>query len=117
MRIFVFDTQFREVATTFAASGSATDMLMNHTGTRLYVLTADSVVLFDTAANTEVRRQLVRPNGRLNSIALSTDGGSLFVNPELGTSLFRLNSETLSIIEEIPRSTTAPDLSIIFVVP
>jgi len=93
MRAFVIDTALREVVATITANISPTDVLMNHTGTRFYVLTTDSVVVFDTATNTEVRRQLIRPNGRLNSMALSLDGGSLFVNDEFAASLLRLDSK------------------------
>jgi hypothetical protein len=66
---------------------------------------------------TEVARILVRANGRLNRLALSLDGGSLFVNAELLPLVFRIDTGSNRLDEEIRTGQNNPDSSMIFVTP
>ena len=74
-------------------------------------------VAADTATVTEAARVLVRANGRLNRLALSLDGGSLFVNAELLPLVFRIDTGSNRVEEEIRTGQNNPDSSMIFVTP
>lgn len=119
-RVFVIDTFTREqVAMLIVPNSSFRDLLVDYTGSKLYLLNQTSLVVYDTATLTESGRLTVRANGRLNNMALSIDGGSLFINDELSTSIVRVDTGTLRVAEDItfPGRTTAPDLSMLLIVP
>jgi hypothetical protein len=59
----------------------------------------------------------VLANGGLNRLALSLDGGSLFVNPELRPLVFRIDTATNEVVEQIPFGTENPDSSMVFLTP
>jgi DNA-binding beta-propeller fold protein YncE len=119
-RVFVIDTLTREQSATFIVAGSSIrDLLVDHTGSRLYLLNETSLVVYDTATLTEAGRLTVRENGQFNNMALSLDGGSLFLNDEFSASMVRVETATLRVAEDLsfPGSTTAPDSSLLFIVP
>jgi DNA-binding beta-propeller fold protein YncE len=119
-RVFVLDTLTREQIATFVVPNSSfRDLLVDYPGSRLYLLNQTSLVVYDTATLTEIGRVTVRASGRLNKMALSIDGGSLFINDEFSTSVVRVETATLRVAEDIsfPGSTTAPDSSMLFIVP
>lgn len=118
-RVFVLDTFTREQSALLTvANSSFRDLLLDHTGTRLYLLNQTSLVVIDTATLAETGRLTVRANARLNSMSLSLDGGSLFINDEFSTSIVRVDTATLRVAEEITfAGRPAPDTSMLFVVP
>ena len=118
-RIFVLDTLTREqVAMLIVPNSSFRDLLVDHTGSRLYLLNQNSLVVYDIATLTETGRLTPRANGRFNNMALSLDGGSLFLNDEFSTSIVRVDTDPLRVAEDISftRAKT-PDSSMVFIVP
>lgn len=118
-RVFVVDTFTREQSATFIVANSAfRDLLVDYTGSKLYLLNQTSLVVYDTATLTEVGRLTIRANGRLNNMALSIDGRSLFVNDELSPTIVRVDTANLRIAGDISFPTrTAPHSSMTFIVP
>jgi DNA-binding beta-propeller fold protein YncE len=114
-RVFVLDTATRTQAGLITPPASVRDILLDRTGTRLYVLTAATLIVYDTATNLEEARIPLPANARLNSLALSIDGGSLFVNDQNSTRLIRIDTATDRIAEEIPVLDSVPPFSIMFV--
>jgi hypothetical protein len=116
-RIFPIDTLTRTAGTFFLAPAALRDILVDHTGTRLYVLTQDTVVVYDTATNLELARTLVRANARLNALTLSLDGRVLSVNDQRAPSILRLDTRFLSPMGEWTVPAPPMDFSVIFTVP
>jgi DNA-binding beta-propeller fold protein YncE len=118
-RIYVFDTAERELTATFVAPGSSRDLLVDYTGSRLYVLTQNSVIAYDTAVNEETGRLLVRQNARLNVIGQSPEGRSLFVNDEISNIVYRIDKRNLQIAGELNtgQGDPPPDVSWMVVIP
>jgi hypothetical protein len=118
-RVFVLDTMTREqVAVLTVANSSFRDLLVDHTGSRLYLLNQNSLVVYDTATLTETGRLTPRANGRFNNMALSIDGGSLFLNDEFSTSIVRVETDPLRVAEDISFTRPkTPDSSIVLITP
>lgn len=117
-RVFVIDTFTREQTATFIVpNGSFRDLLVDHTGSRLYLLTQTALVVYDTATLTETARATIRANARLNSMGLSTDGGSLFINDELTATITRVNTATLAAEDITFPGQSPPDRSRLLIVP
>jgi DNA-binding beta-propeller fold protein YncE len=118
-RVFVLDTMTREQAGMFIVpNASFRDLLVDYTGSKLYLLNQTSLVVYDTATLTETGRLTLRANGRFNKMALSTDGGSLFLNDEFSTSIVRVDTAPLRVAGDIPFTRTrTPDSSMVFIVP
>ena len=118
-RVYVIDTFTREqVAMFIVPNASFRDLLVDHTGSKLYLLNQTSLVVYDTATLTETGRLTIRANGRLNNMALSLDGGSLFLNDEFSASIVRVETSPLRVAEEIPFPGRAnPDSSFVFILP
>ncbi|MCP5118456.1 MAG: hypothetical protein GY953_47195, partial [bacterium] len=119
--LVVVDTATREVATEVRTSLQRSGhMLVNYTGTRLYGVGFNFVAVIDTASAKELKRIPI-PRGefnhRLNRLALSFDGGSLFVNDQNSPFMTRINTQRLEVAETIPVSDERSDFSSIFMVP
>jgi hypothetical protein len=108
-----------QVAAFIVPNSSFRDLLVDPTGSRLYLLNQMSLVVYDTAPLTEIGRLTVRANGRLNNMAVSIAGRSLLINDELSASTVPVDTAALRVAEEItlPGRTTAPETSMVFIVP
>jgi DNA-binding beta-propeller fold protein YncE len=117
-RVFAIDTFTREQIGVITANTSLRDLLVNYTGSRLYLLTQTSLVSIDTATLLETGTLPVRSPARLNGMALSIDGGSLFINDELATSIIRVDTAQFQVAETITfTGRSNPDSSYLMVVP
>jgi DNA-binding beta-propeller fold protein YncE len=123
--LFVIDTVNREVATSTVISDAAADLLMDASGSRLYIVTdgavfaldQHAVLVYDTASVTQLATIPITGTSTLNRLALSPDGGSLFVNPQFRPFVLRIDTTTNQIAEKISFGTDDPDSSMIFVTP
>jgi DNA-binding beta-propeller fold protein YncE len=102
-RLFVFDIVTREVAASILADvrNSFWDLLIDFTGTRLYLLQESAVVVYDTATLTEAARISVEGNPRFNRFSLSFDGGTLFANHAYVNRITRIDTATNRVIGQI----------------
>jgi DNA-binding beta-propeller fold protein YncE len=117
-RVFAIDTFTREQIAVIASNASLRDLLVNYTGSRLYLLTQTSLVAIDTATLIETGTLPVRNPARLNGMALSIDGRSLFINDELATSILRVDTTKFQVAETISFPGRAnPDSSSLMIVP
>src|SRR5262249_11418629 len=104
-RLFVIDTFNREVATSIIIPNTAADLVVNATGSRLYIATNGTVAAFDnhgvlvydTASVTQLANIPITGTGDLNRLALSLDGGSLYVNPQFRPFVLRIDTSTNQI--------------------
>ncbi len=73
--------------------------------------------MIDTATSTVADTIEFAGNPRLNRLALSFDGGSLFVNHELEPVVTRIDTQTNQIVGEFQIGDQATDGSIALMVP
>jgi DNA-binding beta-propeller fold protein YncE len=117
-RVFVIDTFTREQSATFiVANSSFRDLLVDHTGSRLYLLNQDSVEVYNTATLTQIVRVNFRASARFTNMALSIDGRSLFINDQFSTTVFRMDTGTYRAEEIGFPGETAPEISRLLVIP
>jgi DNA-binding beta-propeller fold protein YncE len=124
-RLFVIDTVNREIATSTPIPDSADDLVMDASGSRLYIATDNgvfaldqhAVLVYDTASVTRLATIPITGTGALNRLALSLDGGSLFVNPQFRPFVLRIDTTANRVVEQIAFGTDNPDSSMVFVTP
>lgn len=100
-RLMAVDTSTREVFSNTLVSPTLRYMLVNFTGTRLYLTGEDTVVVYDTSTLTELTRIRIPGTPSVNVLTLSFDGGSLFANHEFEGILTRIDTATNQIVETV----------------
>ena len=116
--IFALDTLSGEKSTEIRVNTRIERLLLNYEGSKLYAAGLGALFAVDTATNDITAEIAIGEDVAINTLALSLDGASLFVNHTFEAKFVRIDTRTNEVVEEfVTLEGGTPDSSTLAVIP